>query len=353
MVRKYSDILKEMLVAAGEGVDKRQGSFVYDNCAVAAYEIARFEAEFEQRAKRATMVTAQGSDLDDKAWEHGLTRHGAVCNVRKASFEGAVVQEGSRFFTEDGVYFKAAKRDGAVVVVAEEPGERANRVLPGTPLVPVATLMGLKSAVLGDNIVPGVAQEGDEPFRARLQKKVSSPPENGNRDHYRAWCESVEGVGVARIDSLWKGPNTVRSVLVGTDGKPATAQVVAEVQEYVDPGGTGLGEGVANIGAYFTAVAAKERPLVVSFTAQLAGTANEEEVREECYGKMEAYFKDLALTTEEKNSAIVRASTIANIIYQVDGILDYSNVKINDQENNVEIPFTETPVLSEVILDGV
>ena len=48
-------------------------------------------------------------------------------------------------------------------------------------------------------------------------------------------------MGRARIIPLWAGENTVKGVLLDNEGLPVTEAVVARVQEYIDPGGTGLG----------------------------------------------------------------------------------------------------------------
>ena len=130
---------------------------------------------------------------------------------------------------------------------------------------------GLISATFGAIYENGSDAEGDEALRNRVIEKIAGPAENGNKQHYKTWCESIDGVGRARIFPLWLGENTVKAVLIDTTGKPCGEAKVQEVQEYIDPAdkgmtatvngktytiGDGLGNGVANIGAHFTAVAA-------------------------------------------------------------------------------------------------
>jgi hypothetical protein len=69
---------------------------------------------------------------------------------------------------------------------------------------------------------------------------------------------------------LFAGENTVMGVIIGVDGLPAVQNIIDQVQEYIDPitlgisfvvddetiaAGDGLGDGVANIGVHFAAVA--------------------------------------------------------------------------------------------------
>ena len=112
----------------------------------------------------------------------------------------------------------------------------------------------------------------------------SGTGENGNKQHYRIWCESVDGVGKARIYPLWNGPNTVKAVLISPSGLDCGSGIVNKVQQYVDPntqgltvlvGGTtynvgdGLGEGTAGIGAHFTAVSAVREFIDISVSVEI------------------------------------------------------------------------------------
>ena len=82
----------------------------------------------------------------------------------------------------------------------------------------------------------------------------------------RTWCESVEGVGAARIIPLWKGPYTVKGVIISAVGGVPSQTVIDNVQNYIDPGCTGMGEGVANIGQFFTAVAVEAVKIDITVT---------------------------------------------------------------------------------------
>ena len=127
--------------------------------------------------------------------------------------------------------------------------------------------------------------------------------------------------------------NTVKGVLLDTDGLPASSAVVARVQEHVDPGGTGLGEGTANIGAYFTAIAAQAVPLTVSCSVTLAS----------------------GYTLEQAKAAATAAITVCLVgalLYAQEAILDYANLTINGGASNIEIGKEQVAVLEEVDIVG-
>ena len=105
------------------------------------------------------------------------------------------------------------------------------------------------------------------------------------------------------------------------------------VQEYIDPGGTGLGEGQANIGAHFTATSATAKRVNISFSVTLAKGGD---------------LASVNLTTDDSETPTLRISTVGNTIYSLLGVLDYANLRFNGQTANVEAGKEEVFVLGEV-----
>lgn len=199
-----------------------------------------------------------------------------------------------------------------------------------------------------DYLEPGADDEDDESLRKRVQEKIAGPAENGNQQHYKTWCESISGVGRARIVPLWAGENTVKGVLIDTEGGPASEAVVQRVQEYIDPGGTGLGEGQANIGAHFTATSATAKRVNISFSVTLAKGGDLASVRSAAQTALKAQIKSINLTTDDSETPTLRISTVGNTIYSLLGVLDYANLRFNGQTANVEAGKEEVFVLGEV-----
>ncbi len=305
----------------------------------------------------------KGAALDARAGEYGVTRLAATSAKYYMNFEGAAPQIGERFFA-DGKYFilKSDSADGAHYLEAEIAGTEGNEIYPGTPAVPVNNISGLASATFGALCESGTDAEDDESLRTRIQEKIAGPAENGNKQHYKTWCESRDGIGRARIFPLWNGPNTVKAVLIDSAGQPCSASKVAEVQNFIDPAtkgytaivddktyvvGDGLGEGVANIGAHFTAVAATALTINISFTAELVSGVTKEAAREEATAAIEEYFKTLALAAETDNN-VVRVSAIGAIISKLETVLDYANLELNGAPKNIAPEDDDVPVIGEV-----
>lgn len=363
----YELLMEDVLNNAPEGIDTRQGSVFYDAVSGPVMKIAKLYTDLDLIVEMTSVSTAVGDALDVKAGEYGVTRLAATKAKYMVSFEGTQPELGERFYS-DGKYFVLREDTEASVLYleAENVGEDGNEIYSGTPAVPVNSIEGLEAATFGEIYERGSDSEDDESLRSRVQEKIAGPAENGNKQHYKTWCESREGVGRARIFPLWNGPNTVKGVLIDTTGKPCGNAKVAEVQHYIDPAamgytavvdgksyvvGDGLGEGVANLGAHFTAAAATPLTVSISFSAEIASGATKDAVRQEATTAIAEYFKELVLKTTEAADIVVRVSNIGAILSSLTTLLDYSDLKLNGSAHNIIPGEDDVPIVGEVVIE--
>ena len=148
--------------------------------------------------------TCTGDVLDEKLEERGLTRNPAEATpaIYKVIFVGEVPEIDSVMSCDDYL-FTLQDRDGEYVIVSDDVGTELNDLIPGTEVIPELDVDGLISATLGELLIPAIDVEDDDSARERLINKISGPDENGNKSQIRTWCESVDGVGAARIMPLW------------------------------------------------------------------------------------------------------------------------------------------------------
>lgn len=348
----YQALLESALSEAPEGIDTREGSIYYDAVAGTMMKVSRLYADLGVLASLIYIDSTTGEFLDRKAAEHSVTRLPATTAKYYVTFTGTTPDVGERFFA-NGIYFVLRKTAGKVLYLeAEEAGTGGNEIYEGTAAIPASNIERLISATFGELFERGVDEEDDVSLRTRLQEKIAGPAENGNLQHYRSWCEEVDGVGRARIIPLWDGPNTVKGVIIDATGKPATAAVIARVQEYVDPGAEGLGEGVANLGAHFTAVAPTELEIDVSLSAVLSAGTTEEEATEAIEEVIADYLEDLTMNTGDDETIVVRISAIGALINNLPCITDYSNLLLNNAATNITPSATAVAVLGEVTVNA-
>lgn len=359
----YELLLEDVLNNAPDGIDTRQGSIFYDAVSGILLKIAKLYTDLDLIVEMTTISTATGDALDTQASEYGVTRLAATTAKYYVTFEGTTPLPGERFYT-DGLYFVLRQDDdGVYYLEAEVAGSGGNEVYSGTAAIPVNNIEGLTAATFGEIYEHGSDDEEDESLRTRVQEKIVGPAENGNKQHYKTWCESIDGIGKARIFPLWNGPNTVKAVLIDTEGQPCSTAKVEEVQEYIDPAtkgytttvdgktyvvGDGLGEGVANLGAHFTATAASSLVIDVSFEAELVSGATQDAAEQEASDAIEEYLKDLVLTTAEATDIVVRVSAIGAILSGLANLLDYSNLQLNGDTVNITPGEDDVPTIGEV-----
>lgn len=354
--KTFDILMQEALDDAPAEIDTRQGSIFFDAVAGVILKIAKLYSDLDEIAEMIYIDSTTGEYLDRKAAEFSVVRLAATHSKYECSLEGTAPEVGERFYT-NGIFFVLGKDDSdEYYLEAEEAGTEANAIYAGTSAIPVDTIPDLVSATFGVLIEAGADEESDDELRERLRSKIAGPAENGNIQHYRTWCEQIDGVGKAIIIPLWNGPNTVKGVIIGPDGRPATQSVINRVQEYIDPDqdedgeGDGLGEGVANIGAHFTAVAPTVRTVNIVFNADITGDATVESVTADVTSAISEYLQELVMDRTE-DSVTVKYNAIGTKIYGLSSVVDYSSLTINGSTVNIELAKTEVPVVGEVTVN--
>lgn len=362
----WSDLAEDM----GEelGVDVREGSVFMDTQMGHCMRVAKFYGDLSLLHDMMMPDTAVGEFLTEYAAQDNVYRTAATSSCWSAQFEGVTPETGTEFMCED-TYFTLSDVDGVLCLVANEPGEESNALLPGSDLIPVDNIDDLESATLGELIIPGMAEESDESLLARWQSSKINPEANSNVPQMKLLCEKHEGIGRAKILPLWGGENTVKAVLLSKMGQNVPDDIVAEVQQYVDPVekgyevvvkgetytfGDGLGEGAANIGLHFLAASAEPVYLTITATVDLKEGYTMEQVVNAARGQITAYLAKIALESPDKDLTTVRISNIGSIITALPGVLDYDydSLAINGSGGNIEIDQESVAVLAEVVLNA-
>lgn len=344
----YENLLENVLNNAPDDIDTRPGSIFYDAVSGILIKIAKFYTDLELIFSLSQINTATGEYLDTKASEYGVVRHEAAKAKYKAFFSGTISEENERFFYR-GLYFKLKKNETGYYFEAEEAGTEYNNIEVGTAAVPVDTISGLEAAGFGTIIEYGTIPEDDESLRRRLKDKISGTGENGNKQHYKIWCESIDGVGKAKIFPLWNGPNTVKAVLIDLNGLPCNVDIVNEVQQYIDPNSLGLGEGAAPIGAHFTAAAALEESINISVDVELAEGCDINSAVKSMRTAISDYLKTLVMNSSDSEEITIKVSEIGAAIVNIPEITDYQNLEIfgtsPSATSNIVIDPLSVPVL--------
>nr|DAH27216.1 MAG TPA: Baseplate J like protein [Caudoviricetes sp.] len=333
-------------------VDTRQGSIYRDAAAGHIIRAAKFFSDLRQVADIISLQTCTGDVLDEKLMERGLQRNPAEATPAKyiVEFIGEVPDIGA-VMECDGYLFTLDVLEGKYVIVSEELGTELNNLVPGIPVIPEVDVIGLISAKLGELAMPAVDVEDDDSARERLINRISGPDENGNKSQVKTWCESVEGVGCARVIPLWDGPYTVQAVIVDSNGNVPTKMIVEAVQAYVDPGADGMGEGVANIGQIFTAVAAVAVKINIDVSVLKKAEATYSGIADTFKELVQEYISKLALEDYSEGMS-VRLAHVGALLDGMEDVIDYDNLRLNGNAANIPFSIYQIPILGEVNVNG-
>lgn len=347
------EFLQEQLIDMGAklGVDTRQGSIYRDAGEGHAFRTAKFFHDLNKVNDIISIFTCTGEILDERLSERNLSRNPPADTpaVYYAEFDGAEPELGLRVICAEH-FFRVDRLKEKWVIVSEDTGTIMNNIAPGTMIIPERDVRELKSARVAEIAIPAVDMESDDDARRRLHNKISGPDENGNVSQMMTWCESVTGVGRARIISLWNGPNTVMCVIIAKDGGVPTEEVVNETQKYLDPGANGMGEGVATIGQICTVVAAEAVVIDISVSVIKGTEVTFTEIKEKLTEEVKSYFKSISMEKYSGNIK-VRFTRIGAILTDINGVIDYDNLRLNGSTSNISFSVKQIPVLGEVVID--
>lgn len=349
------DVLIEQFYDMGAflNVDTRQGSIYWDACMGSIIRTSMFIEQLKMVKEIISLDTCTGDVLDEKMAERGLVRNPEKPTPATyyVNFIGQAPDLDSKMSVEEYFFILSQDSEGRYILISEDMGTDMNNLASGLKVVPELDVDGLIAATLGELAIPATDAEDDDSARERLKNRISGPDENGNKSQVRTWCESVEGVGAARIIPLWNGPYTVKGILVSTTGGVPSQTVVDNVQNYIDPGCTGMGEGVANIGQFFTAEAVEAIKVDITVSVLKKNDATYSGIQEGFKELLQKYFTDMALE-EYANGMAIRYVRVGAILENMDEVIDYDQLKLNGKSVNITFTNAQVPVLGEVTVDG-
>jgi uncharacterized phage protein gp47/JayE len=194
----------------------------------------------------------------------------------------------------------------------------------------------LNHAKLIECLIEGENETSDEDIRKAYDDFVNSVATDGNVNQYKKWCNEYDGIGNSKIFSLWNGHNTVKVSILSVSNRAASEELIAEFQEYLDPGIEGMGNGVAPIGAFVTVTTATEKPIDISATIMLKNGYTD---TSKITTNLEKYFSEIAY---EKN--VVAYMNVGAIIINTEGVEFVNDLTINGETSDIVLGDEEIPV---------
>ncbi len=366
----YEYLLAQALDRVPDTVDKRLGSIIYDALAPACWELAGLYMHLRSAYLDTYIQTAGGAYLDERAAEQGITRRAATRAVKMGVFTAtggapAVLQIGDRFAAaglDAPVYQVTAlyeasgvQTPGSYLLTCEVPGSSGNAYT--GELLPVSYIGNLQAARMTDLVTPGRDEETDDELRARYIEAVNQKPFGGNAAWYRRELRELAGVGAVRIYPVWQGGGTVKCSVIGADKMPCSAELVAQIQEAVDPGSDGKGRGLAPIGHKVTVATPEIKTVDVSCRVRLSTGYEIGQLQALIENAVAAYLKQVREEWDKADElgryeSTVYLSQVMAAVLQVIGVANVSDVALCGRAEDLELANgaqrQEIPVLGVV-----
>lgn len=362
--KTFEVILSEMLTYVSERypeLDTREGSIIYTALAPIALELETAYHEMDMIVDETFLETASKEYLAMHGSQLGLDLNEATFGHFKGEFD-VDVEIGSRFNLDKFNYNVISKLSNpndensyyVFELVCETAGAEPNTYL--GDLTPITFVANLSHAKITSVLVYGEDEEDTEVFRYRLQTHVKNPPINGNAYQYNEWLDSYDGIGKYRTVPCWNGVNTVKLLILNSDNKTASSELVNKVQQYFDPPtstinddsnradypqGRGMGNGQAPIGAIVTVDTMNEVPVLI--TCQLVlkdGYTTPVGVKE----AVAKYLDSLSM-----NKTTIAYMPISAEIYNAESVQDVTSLKITVKGNVMDT--SVTPFVSSVTIN--
>lgn len=351
-MQTYEEILAEMLAKVPDDLDKREGSLIYTALAPTAAMIAE-QQFYDDQVIDATMPdTAVGAYQTLLYSDFGVDREQAAAAQRRGIFVPDEAVIGSRFGAGGVAYTVVSKltdASGGYLLQCEQAGEVGNRyfgaVLPLDNLNP-----NLESAQLGEILVSGEDEEDDETYRQRFYAEMRSQAFGGNVAQYQAQIKAIPGVGDVEVfPTPGNEGGCVACVIVDPYNKPASATLVAAVQELIDPPPQGKGYGLAPVDHMVTISTPASLSIAVAATVTVDSGYDLSSLQAGIQEAVAAYLDTLGMRGDT-----VRCAHVETAILSVDGIIDVTSVTLNGADSNVTLTKTfdayQLPVLGDVTL---
>lgn len=356
-------IKKSMVDRIPNEVDKTERGFIDNSITPSAMEFANVYLGLDGIVDKLDVENLKGNELERFAYQRTgtVTRKPATKATTIVTIQG---QEGAKINKDDlvgadTVNFVSTENKiiGAtgqitVTVECEVAGMMGNVPVGAIKYFPVS-IPGLTSVTNLEAVTNGYDAESDESLLERYYDRIRTPATSGNKYHYLNWSKEVIGVGDARVIPLWNGDNTVKVIIIDSNKQPASEDLINKVQEYIDPGSRGLGEGQAPIGAFCTVASGTGKAIDITFTVTKDSNYTIEQIKVNIENNIRLYLKDIAFKDEpvSKIRMPVSYAKIGAIILESEGVLDYEGLTINLGTSNIAIASEEVAILGEVVIN--
>ena len=355
-------IHERMLEKAPPGVSTIEGDFFWDTTRPIAEEKAHINTRLFDILKLAFPQTSEGIYLEYLGEERNVFKNPATYStgiitvkgkpgvtIEKGRLVGTIATDEKPSIEFEFTETKSINDTGSVCISAKctEKGIVGN-VEPNNITIAISPINGVESITNEENFKGGTEIEDEEHFRERVINAEKEDKLSGADSDYVAWAKEVDGVGYAYTISEWNGPGTVKVLILDKNRQPATKDLIDDVQKYIAPivpKGQNR-KGKAPTGAIVTIATSETLNVKIKAKFNFKEGFNRENVLNDLKIKLNNYLANIDIGGTIVYNAI--HTIIGSIILTGDGLEDFSNLTVNDVQENIKL-IDQVAVVTEVI----
>lgn len=341
----YEAIRQRILDSMTNDIDKREGSFVSNMISPVGVEFAKYYIELDNILSIMFLEDATNEYLDKKVYDFGIERKmGTVARgtIKVTGENGTHIPQNSEVISQGELSFFTLEdawiNEGIALIEVEasDVGTEYNIIQNSIDKF-VININGVESVTNEKEFKEGTNVETDEELRERFFEVIRRPATSGNIYHYEQWAKEIDGINQARVKPLWNGNGTVK-VIVSNDNSVVDEEIVSKCQEYINT--------VKPIGADVTVITPTSLDINVTANIYIENGYDATKAKLDFEENLKKYLSSC-------NDTVVY-TRVASCLGSVEGIKDYSELKLNGATSNIsfddeKLPKIKTITLSEVV----
>lgn len=339
------EIHRRMLSNVDEEYDKSDGSFIFDSTETAAIEFVKQQKEIAVVESKMDIENITGEELTRFVYQRtGIKRKLAtksVTTVVISGSEGSAIKKGDlvgtdtlNFIILEDVIIPISGQV-TVFVSSEQYGAIGNVPANSISRFPIS-INGLINVFNPEQVTNGYEAETDVELRQRYYDKLQKPGKAGNKYHYEEWANEVVGVGGVRVIPKFNGPLTMKVVIIDSNKQPSSTELAQSVEGHII---NEMPFGVEEL----KVVSGSAVPIDISVKLIKSSSVTNAEVEENIKKSISDYLKEIAF-----EAAYASYARLGGLIIESDGVLDYSNLFVNNGTTNIPIGNEEVAILGVV-----
>ena len=326
-------------------IDKREGSFVSNMVSPVGTEFAKYYIELDNILSIMFLEDATNEFLDKKVYDFGIYRKmgtSARGTIKVTGTNGTFIPKGSEVLSQGELVFYTLNdtwienEEAIIEVEASNVGVDFNIIANSIDKF-AKKINGVSSVTNEEEFKEGTDAETDEELRERFFEIIRRPATSGNIYHYEQWAKEIDGINQASAKPLWNGNGTVK-VIVSNNNNIVEEDIVRKCQEHINK--------LRPVGADVTVITPTKLDITVSANIYIENGFDATQAKIDFEENLKKYLSSC-------NDTVVY-TRVASCLGSVEGIKDYSDLKLNGGASNIsfddeKLPIVKTITLSEVV----